>query len=106
LQILVNNLLENAMKYSPKDGTISCNLSKNHHKVVLSVVDEGAGIPDQEKKKIFEKFYRIGNEETRTAKGTGIGLYLCRKIAEDHNADIRVTDNPPSGANFSIRFPV
>lgn len=106
LQILVNNLLENAMKYSPKDGTISCKLNKHHHKVVLSVSDQGTGIPEQEKKKIFEKFYRIGNEETRTAKGTGIGLYLCRKIAEDHNADIRVTDNHPSGANFSIRFPV
>jgi two-component system, OmpR family, sensor histidine kinase CiaH len=106
LQILVNNLLENAMKYSPKEGVITCRLNRQHHKVVLSVTDQGTGIPDQEKKKIFEKFYRIGNEETRTAKGTGIGLYLCRKIAEDHNADIRVTDNIPSGANFSIRFPV
>jgi K+-sensing histidine kinase KdpD len=105
LQILVNNLLENAMKYSPKDGTIQCRLLKDQRKIILSVIDEGKGIPDVEKKKIFEKFYRIGNEETRTAKGTGIGLYLCSKIAEDHNADIRVTDNHPSGANFSIRFP-
>ncbi|RYG00978.1 MAG: two-component sensor histidine kinase, partial [Chitinophagaceae bacterium] len=106
LQILVNNLLENAMKYSPKEGKITCRLVKDHNRLVLSVIDEGLGIPDNEKKKVFEKFYRIGNEETRTAKGTGIGLYLCRKIAEDHNADIRVTDNHPSGANFSIRFPV
>jgi two-component system sensor histidine kinase CiaH len=106
LQILVNNLLENAIKYSPKDGRISCTLKKDHHKAVLMVADEGKGIPDSEKKKIFEKFYRIGNEETRTAKGTGIGLYLCRKIADDHNADIRVTDNHPTGANFIIRFPV
>jgi two-component system sensor histidine kinase CiaH len=104
LQILVNNLLENAMKYSPKEGMISCKLKKDHHKIILSVNDEGGGIPDSEKKKIFEKFYRIGNEETRTAKGTGIGLYLCRKIADDHNADIRVTDNNPTGANFIIRF--
>ena len=104
LQILVNNLLENAMKYSPREGMISCALKKDHQKVILSVSDEGGGIPDSEKKKIFEKFYRIGNEETRTAKGTGIGLYLCHKIADDHNADIRVTDNHPTGANFIIRF--
>ena len=106
LQILVNNLVENAMKYSPKDGLIACRLVKEQHKILLSVIDEGSGIPDIEKKKVFEKFYRIGNEETRTTKGTGIGLYLCRKIAEDHNADIRVTDNVPTGANFSVRFPV
>jgi two-component system sensor histidine kinase CiaH len=106
LQIMMNNLLENAVKYSPKDGKISCTLKKDHHRAVLMVADEGNGIPDSEKKKIFEKFYRIGNEETRTAKGTGIGLYLCRKIADDHDADIRVTDNHPTGANFIIRFPV
>jgi two-component system, OmpR family, sensor histidine kinase CiaH len=105
LQILVNNLLENAMKYSPKDGVIACELVRFHQKIVLSVADHGSGIPDTEKKKVFEKFYRIGNEETRTAKGTGIGLYLCRKIAEDHNADIQVTDNQPSGAKFIVRFP-
>ncbi len=106
LQILVNNLLDNAMKYSPKDTPITTKLAKANKKVVLSVLDEGNGIPDHEKGKIFEKFYRIGTEETRTAKGTGIGLYLCSKIADDHNADIRVTDNQPTGANFSIRFSV
>jgi K+-sensing histidine kinase KdpD len=106
LQILVNNLLENAMKYSPREGTIICSLAKDHNRVLLSVTDEGPGIPEIEKKKIFEKFYRIGNEETRTAKGTGIGLYLCSKIADDHNADIRVTDNHPAGAKFIVRFPV
>ncbi|RYY21799.1 MAG: two-component sensor histidine kinase [Chitinophagaceae bacterium] len=106
LQILVNNLLENAMKYSPKEAPITCRLVKDNKKIILSVLDEGSGIPDNEKQKIFDKFYRIGNEETRTAKGTGIGLYLCSKIADDHNADIRVTDNHPTGANFSIRFSV
>ena len=106
LQILVNNLLDNAMKYSPKSAKIVCSLHGEHKKVILTVSDEGQGIPDKEKKKVFEKFYRIGNEETRTTKGTGIGLYLCRKIAEDHNADIRVTDNIPTGGKFIIRFPV
>jgi K+-sensing histidine kinase KdpD len=104
LQILVNNLLENAVKYSPKEGTIQCKLHEAGKQVILEVIDQGPGIPDEEKTKVFEKFYRIGNENTRTAKGTGLGLYLCHKIAKDHKASIRVTDNMPTGCNFSVSF--
>lgn len=104
LQILVNNLLENALKYSPKDKPIICRLRQQAKQVVLEVIDEGPGIPDAEKSKVFEKFYRIGNENTRTAKGTGLGLYLCHKIAKDHHGHIRLTDNTPTGCNFSVSF--
>ena len=104
LQILVNNLVENAVKYSPKTAAIECRLFTKGKTVVLQVADEGPGIPDNEKNKVFEKFYRIGNENTRTAKGTGLGLFLCRKIAEDHNATIRVTDNTPTGCIFTVSF--
>lgn len=106
LTILLNNLLENAMKYSPAGKPISCSLSKSNQSIELKVSDEGSGIPDTEKKRIFDKFYRIGNEATRTAKGTGLGLYLCKKIASDHNADIFVTDNTPSGSNFIVSFKI
>jgi signal transduction histidine kinase len=104
LQLMISNLIENAVKYSPKEKPITCNLSKTNNKVVLNIIDEGIGIADTEKSKIFEKFYRTGNESTRKAQGTGLGLYLCRKIAEDHNADISVTNNVPSGSNFVIHF--
>lgn len=104
LQILVNNLLENAIKYSPKESPIAATLKKNGPTIELSVKDEGPGIPDNEKKKIFSKFYRIGSEATRKTKGTGLGLYLCSKIAADHNADISVTDNDPRGSSFVVRF--
>ena len=70
----------------------------------MSVKDEGPGIPENEKKKIFSKFYRIGSEATRKTKGTGLWLYLCSKIAADHNADISVTDNQPRGSSFVVRF--
>jgi K+-sensing histidine kinase KdpD len=104
LTILVNNLLENAMKYSPRDKPVITRLQRNKNRITLEVIDEGPGIADDEKKKIFEKFYRIGNEATRTAKGTGLGLYLCKKIAHDHNADIHVTDHMPTGCTFVVSF--
>ena len=104
LQLMISNLIENAVKYSPKEKPITCRLNANTETVELKILDEGIGIADSEKKKIFEKFYRIGNESTRTTQGTGLGLYLCRKIAKDHNADISVTNNVPSGSNFAITF--
>ena len=61
---------------------------------------KGPGIPDEEKKKIFERFYRIGNEATRKTQGTGLGLYLCKRSPADHNADISVTNNIPSRQYF------
>lgn len=104
LQILVNNLLENAVKYAPKNKPILCRLQTTEQKIKLEVIDQGPGIPAEEKKRIFEKFYRIGNETTRTTKGTGLGLYLCKKIALDHNADIYVTDNSSVGCIFVVSF--
>jgi len=102
--MLVSNLLENANKYSPKDKIITIELRESAEVVELSVKDEGCGISDEEKKNVFRKFYRIGNEQTRTAKGTGLGLYLCKKIADDHQGSITVTDNQPRGTNFTVRF--
>ena len=104
LQLMINNLLENAIKYSPKEKSITCLLNEHNNRIELYVIDEGPGIPDREKKNIFKKFYRLGDEVTRKAQGTGLGLYLCKKIAEDHNADISVTDNSPQGSNFMVSF--
>lgn len=104
LQLLISNLLENAVKYSPRDRPIEIKLSSVHQQVKLEVLDEGPGVGDTEKKKIFNKFYRVGNENTRRAQGTGLGLYLCRKICESHRAGIFVTDNAPKGSNFTVLF--
>jgi len=104
LQLLVNNLIENALKYSPKEGVITVTLERKGRSVSLAVADQGQGIPDDEKKKIFDKFYRTGQEATRRTKGTGLGLYLCRKIAEDHDATLKVADNSPVGSIFTVLF--
>ncbi len=106
LQMLVNNLLENAIKYSPKDSAIKATLKKDGSAIELQIADNGPGITDVEKKKVFNKFYRIGNESTRKAQGTGLGLYLCRKIAQAHNADISVTNNVPHGSIFAVVFKI
>ena len=104
LQLLVSNLVENAIKYSPREAPIVVALVRKGKHVLLSVCDQGPGIADEEKKKIFRKFYRAGQEETRRTKGTGLGLYLCLKIAEDHRAALKVTDNSPVGSIFTVTF--
>ena len=80
LQIAINNLIETALKYSPKEGIIKIDLFKKNNTALLEIKDNGPGIADDEKKKVFEKFYRTGNEATKRAKGTGLGLYLLKKI--------------------------
>jgi signal transduction histidine kinase len=104
LQMLVNNLVDNAIKYAPKELPVIVSLAEENNKVVLQVKDQGKGISDDEKQKIFTKFYRVGNPATKAAKGTGLGLYLSKKIAAQHNANISVTDNNPSGAIFTVIF--
>jgi signal transduction histidine kinase len=104
LQIMINNLLDNAIKYSAKQTSINFHLKKDENGINLAVADEGAGIPDEEKSKIFGRFYRVGNETVRATKGTGLGLYLCKKIAIDHNATITVKNNYPAGSVFIIHF--
>ncbi len=104
IQILVNNLVENAVKYSAPTTLITVILKKDDEQGVLKVMDEGVGIPKKEYKRIFQKFYRVGNEDTRTAQGTGLGLYLCRKITQDHKMRLEVSDNQPRGSIFTVRF--
>jgi K+-sensing histidine kinase KdpD len=104
LQILINNLLENAVKYSSKGSTINVSVQKKNEIIRMSIADEGFVIATEEKNNIFKKFYRIGNESKRSTKGTGLGLYLCKKIAKDHKATIGVTDNKPKGSIFFVQF--
>jgi two-component system, OmpR family, sensor histidine kinase CiaH len=96
------NLVENAFKYSPENSEVKVSLKRNDGKVELYVIDKGSGIPEEERPKVFEKFYRIGSEETRKAKGTGLGLYIVKKIVEAHHGKIGVLDNKPNGSVFKI----
>jgi signal transduction histidine kinase len=106
LSALCMNLLENAFKYGGLAGKVLLQLSVKNNQAILIVSDFGPGIPESEQHLVFEKFYRIGNEETRKHKGTGLGLYLARNIARFHNARISVRNQEPQGAIFEILIPL
>lgn len=106
LQMLINNLIDNALKYSPADSHVEINLYKRNKYAVLEVADNGPGIDNIDKKKVFDKFYRVGNEFVRKTKGTGLGLFLCKKIVKDHRGAIEVRDNEPKGSIFTVKIPL
>ncbi len=103
---LINNLLENAEKYSPEKTEIVISLSQVKSHAILTVADSGVGIAEYEKNKIFDKFYRVGNEETRNAKGTGLGLFIVKHIVDFHKGEIKVENNHPKGTVFKVTLPL
>lgn len=104
IQSVIINLIENAVKYSFEEVNVVLNFKKENNKAILEISDTGIGISDTEKDKIFEKFYRSGNEDTRKTKGTGIGLFLVKSICDLHQASISVLPNKPKGSVFKIEF--
>jgi signal transduction histidine kinase len=101
---IVTNLVDNAIKYSGDPKKITVSLAKENNEAVLCVKDEGRGIDDRDKEKIFDKFFRSGNEETRSSKGTGLGLYIVNYIAKKHQARILVKNNTPKGTIVELRL--
>lgn len=104
LTSVVTNLIENAIKYSAPCQEIQVNVSSKNGQLHLQVADRGIGIDDLEKPKIFSKFYRVGSEETRKTKGTGLGLFIVKQVLDNHQASIRVRDNEPNGTIFDVVF--
>ena len=99
---LFQNLLDNAKKYSSEGSTINFYVEDHISKVILCVSDEGIGISDKEKLKIFDRFYRVEDEETRNFKGTGLGLFLAYQIAKMHGGKIICKNNLPNGSIFEL----
>lgn len=106
LTSLVANLMENAAKYSPDKTAIQVELAQKKERICLEIADQGYGIPEEEQQNIFKKFYRIGNEDTRKTKGTGLGLFLVKEVADKHGAIIKIKDNSPQGTRFMVAFPL
>jgi K+-sensing histidine kinase KdpD len=103
---LFYNLIENGIKYSPKLTPIVIQTNTSNGFVNVFIKDLGVGIPIGERVRIFEQFYRIGQEETRTSKGTGLGLYIVNRITNAHNGKITITENLPNGSIFKVALPI
>jgi K+-sensing histidine kinase KdpD len=101
---IVTNLVDNALKYSFQKKNVEVRLRRENAGILLSVSDQGAGIPEEDRKKIFTRFYRSGSEETRRTKGTGLGLYIVNYLVKKHGASVEVKNNSPAGSVFEIRF--
>lgn len=99
------NLLENALKYSPENApvTISAAITPTG-KMEIKVADHGKGIPLEERKSVFTKFYRLGNEETRETTGTGLGLYIVQQVIQAHGGTIQIVDKQGGGTVFHIEL--
>ncbi len=106
LTSVVTNLVENAVKYSDPGEHIKIELEKTNNNIFITVADTGQGIAERERENVFRKFYRVGNEETRSAKGTGLGLYIVKQIVEQHEGKISVIDNKPQGSVFRVEMPL
>jgi two-component system, OmpR family, sensor histidine kinase CiaH len=98
-QLAVNNLLDNAIKYSGKEGIVLLKMFQGSKGIHLQVIDEGQGISNKEKENIFEKYYRGSQGKT---KGTGLGLYLTKKIVQAHNGTIKIENNMLRGSIFEV----
>jgi signal transduction histidine kinase len=100
------NLVNNALKYSQDRKYIGVNLYRENGAVKLEVIDHGIGIPRDEQRKIFEKFYRVGDPLVHNTKGSGLGLSLVRHIAQAHGGEVFVDSAPGQGSKFTIALPV
>jgi signal transduction histidine kinase len=106
LATVVENLLTNAFKYAHPPRTTTVTLGSSADEVVIVVQDLGVGIPTKELPRLFQRFYRVGDEMTRQVPGTGIGLFLTREIVERHSGEIRVASRGPGlGSTFTLRLP-
>jgi len=104
LTSVISNLIENAVKYSPDCAEVQVSLRRSNGQIHFIVADSGIGIKDQEKSRIFDKFYRVGSEDTRKTKGTGLGLFIVKQVLDKHQATIKVKNNQPSGSIFEVIF--
>ena len=100
-----NNMARNTVAQLQEDAYVKIKLKYDDEKFCVEVCDNGIGISITERKKIFDKFYRVGNEMTRTTKGTGLGLYIVSQIIKAHKGTIRISDNEPQGSVFKIVLP-
>jgi two-component system phosphate regulon sensor histidine kinase PhoR len=102
---IISNLLDNAIKYSPPGSTVKLQLEELETSIRINVIDTGIGIPEQEKQRIFERFYRVDKARSRKTGGSGLGLAIAKHLLEKLGGSITVTSQPGEGSTFSVYLP-
>lgn len=105
LRQVVDNLLSNAIKYSPEGGSIEVGGTYDDHNVTIYVRDQGVGLSEEDRARVFERFYRVDGKLSRKTQGTGLGLYLAKAIVEAHHGVIGVESTPGQGSTFYFTLP-
>ena len=106
LIMAINNLLENAINYSPENTKVSVSVTINEEIVEIVVADQGIGIPEEAQDRIFERFYRVDPARSRETGGTGLGLSIVKHVASNHGGDVKVWSSPNVGSSFALRLPI
>ncbi|MGD8566989.1 MAG: HAMP domain-containing sensor histidine kinase [Gammaproteobacteria bacterium] len=106
LRVVIDNLLSNAVKYSPPNGRLAIAVQKTGLDARVDIIDDGPGISDEDKQRVFDAFFQGSAKSSGHIKGTGVGLSIAREFIEAHGGRITVTDNKPSGAHLSLKLPL
>ncbi|MGE5432132.1 MAG: sensor histidine kinase, partial [Syntrophomonadaceae bacterium] len=100
---IVSNLLSNAVKYSPDGGKVILNVTAENNNILIDVIDEGIGIPEVDKGRLFEPFYRAGN--TAAIHGTGLGMSIVKRSVELHNGQLSIDSEENRGTSVHVNIP-
>ncbi|MFY9945511.1 MAG: HAMP domain-containing sensor histidine kinase, partial [Exiguobacterium chiriqhucha] len=106
LRQVFSNILNNAIKYSPDGGNIAVNVSCDDDVIRIAIEDEGMGVAPADAERLFEKFYRVQNEQSRNIGGTGLGLAICKEIIESHGGTISVRSELGNGTIMTVELPI
>ena len=101
----IDNIMNNAIKYSPNGGTITCRLNDTQRYIILSITDQGLGIPRKDLKKVFDRFYRVDKARSRKQGGTGLGLSISKEVIEAQGGHVWVNSMENRGSTFYISLP-
>jgi two-component system, OmpR family, phosphate regulon sensor histidine kinase PhoR len=105
LALLVRNLIDNAVRYTPAGGRVDVSVTSEDGSVVLRVADTGMGIPQRDLPRVFERFYRVDRARSRETGGTGLGLSIVKHVAENHGGEVTVRSELAAGSTFEVRLP-